>query len=266
MIHKRDNFPGLIAAVLFLTVCAYIGAAVSGVLGEKIRTAEAVEAEYCRTAELYGIVIRDEKPLNTAPKAFSRQSGVYLLPGSDGYEYLSPESVKDFSWQKAEGLLDSRAGDTSPGRAVSGFAWYYAAKCADDVPDRGSCTLRFEGIDKTVTAYVAGSDSSPTGENYILLRLTRDDEELLSLRFVRGELICSRRTGLEIPKSAVVWQNGESFVFVDTAGQAQRTRVEIIHTEKDRCLAAFSTAADGLHRGDKVIKNGENMYEGKILS
>jgi len=266
VIHKQDIFPGLIAAVLFLTVCAYLGAAVSGALGEKTETVKAVSGEYCRSVKLTGIVIREETPLDTAVTAFSRREGAYVLPSCDGYEYLSGADLEDFTWQSAEKLLSSKPEESCPGRAVTDFAWYFAAKCPNTIAVSGSCRLHFEGTDAPVCGRFVSMDTAPTGEVYLLLRFTEDSEEFLSLRFAEAELILSDCSGIEVPKSAVVNDSGESYVFINAAGVARKAAVEIIYNEKNTCLAAFSSGADALHPGDEVVKNAGKIYEGKILS
>ena len=262
MIHKRGSFSALVASVLFLTAGAYAAAALYGALDTKEQTAEAVRGEYALTASLTGTVVRREHAVAES-ESFCRRGGAYLLPSCDGFEYLSPDDLLDFSPETPERLMNSIPRESAGGRAVTDYAWYYAALC-DTEPEGEECILLFPGA-SGVNARILRREMTPDGQWAVLFRLTADTEELLSLRFTSAQAVFSACSGLTVPASAVVREGEDEYVYVVAAGRAEKAAVEIIYTDGKQCLSAFPTEADALHEGDRVLTDAAGIYEGKII-
>ena len=158
----------------------------------------------------------------------------------------------------------------SGGRAVYGFAWYFAALADDGAPLRegGSCEILFDGFEKSTAAEIISVSAAENGQCALLLRLTASSPEYLSLRRSGAEIIFSRYSGLELPLEAV-HTDGErnNFVYISTAGIVRSLDVDIIYTDKAGgfCLAAQDASFDALREGNTVIVSGKDIYEGKVL-
>ena len=219
---RRDAaFTGLVVSVLFAAVCAYVLAHFSaggGTLAASAPdgdTGRAVSARSTRIM-LSGVAVRRESVVSgSSSAAWSAEDGKRLPAGgaaavfasgdvaqaarsavfcadTDGYEYLAPSALEDFSADAVEALLASapREYPGAAGRLVEGFEWYYAA-LADSGAKALECReyeLTFDGADASpVTARLIAADSSGT-KTALLFRITAQDAALLHLRFCSAAL------------------------------------------------------------------------------
>lgn len=219
---RRDAaFTGLVVSVLFAAVCAYVlahfsaGGGTLAVYASDGDTGRAVSARSTQIM-LTGVAVRRESVVSgSSSAAWSAEDGKRLPAGgaaavfasgdvaqaarsavfcadTDGYEYLSPSALEDFSADAVEALLASepREYPGAAGRLVEGFEWYYAA-LADSGAKALECReyeLTFDGTDDApVTARLIAADSSGA-KTALLFRITAQDAALLHLRFCSAAL------------------------------------------------------------------------------
>ena len=130
-IHRETSsaFTALVAALLFLAVCAYIGAGLFQRLSPETLTVRAELFSIAESAEISGIAIRSEqtllaeKPLKSLPEngrkysageslavfkdgnpLFSSDSAVFCS-FTDGYEHLSPQMLFPFGKDNFSNIL-----------------------------------------------------------------------------------------------------------------------------------------------------------------
>ena len=292
-IHKAESEPGFlkaVAVVLFLAVCAYLGAGIYNGLDQDLKTVPVRYVTVTDSLELTGLVIRREQVICSPGKAQFFPSGgdrlpadglvavfqdgaelrapssALFFPDCDGFEALSPDILPSLSCQELEALLQQEAAPDreAVGRLVFGWDWYFAALPAPDaaLPAEGRCTLLFDGMEQSVPAeLISAGEELP-----FILRLTYGREEYLRLRKAQAQLIFSEHSGLELPEEAVRQDaDGTEYVYTVTAGIIERRPVEIIYRAEGRCLAAVSSQADALREGNTLIVSGENIYEGRVI-
>ena len=220
---RRDAaFTGLVVSVLFAAVCAYVLAHFSaggGTLAASAPdgdTGRAVSARSTRIM-LSGVAVRRESVVSDPSSAasWSAEDGKRLPAGAaaavfasgdvaqaarssvfcadtDGYEYLSPSALEDFSADAVEALLASapREYPGAAGRLIEGFEWYYAALADSGAKalECGEYELTFDGADASpVTARLIAADSAGT-KTALFFRITAQDAALLHLRFCSAAL------------------------------------------------------------------------------
>ena len=219
---RRDAaFTGLVVSVLFAAVCAYVLAHFSaggGTLAARVPDGDTGRAVSARSTQimLTGVAVRRESVVSgSSSAAWSAEDGKRLPAGgaaavfasgdvaqaarsavfcadTDGYEYLSPSALEDFSADAVEALLASepREYPGAAGRLVEGFEWYYAA-LADSGAKALECReyeLTFDGADASpVTARLIAADFSGA-KTALLFRITAQDAALLHLRFCSAAL------------------------------------------------------------------------------
>lgn len=246
-----------------------------------MRKATVHGCEITESAAIEGVAVRTEEPL-TVPAGiadgarvpagadgFARPAVCFLQ--ADGYEYLTPDMLDGLTVESLRDILAAEPEKSlSGGRAVYGFAWYFAALADDGAPLRegGSCEILFDGFEKSTAAEIISVSAAENGQRALLLRLTASSPEYLSLRRSGAEIIFSRYSGLELPLEAV-HTDGErnNFVYISTAGIVRSLDVDIIYTDKAGgfCLAAQDASFDALREGNTVIVSGKDIYEGKVL-
>lgn len=194
-----------VAAVLFFTACAYLGAALFAPREKPAATEPAPQAvrEY---AEIKGIAVRWEQLVcspDPAPALLSgeripcgaqvaeglyAESSAVFFDYSDGYEFLSPDILRGLTPGNLEKILSSPPGSTGTGRLVTGRAWYIAAFSDTALPPSGSFRLYIDGMAGYLNADIA-EVSEEKGRRTVLLRLTDGSAEALSLRKLSGKLL-----------------------------------------------------------------------------
>ena len=281
----------LAAALVFLAVCAYIGAALySRVEQPEIETVRLLQVQ--ESARLQGIVLRREQSLSFSwgSKLLAQDSqrlaagetlavdmlGQELLcpcsavffSRTDGFEDLGPQDIEADDVSALEKLLNRKAGENADGRLVTDTAWYYWALTSskDELLASGQCSIQFEGLEESVQAQVLSLSESSGGKRAILLRLTQGGSEYLSLRKTEAELLFSRHSGLYLPEEALMQEaDGSEFVYILSAGIAEKQPVEIIYRGSGFVLVAPGSTPQSLREGDRVIV-GKDIYEGKVLT
>lgn len=191
-----SRFYGLLSALLFAAVCAYIAAALCcAFTAQPVR--EIPVSDKNGGGELRGLLIRREGPapkglnlsaLERIPVGDSTAETAIFYPFSDGYEYLSPDNSEGFSAEELRSILVSSPNNGGGAKLIYGFDCYYAAfYCGSDDIEPGPCRLRFEGQSQSRRAELITVSPSDT-ECVLLFRLMLD-KELLGLRFCRAELL-----------------------------------------------------------------------------
>lgn len=194
-----------VAAVLFFTACAYLGAALFAPR-EEIAAPEPAPREVREYAEIKGIAVRWEQLVcspDTAPALLSgeripcgaqvaeglyTESSAVFFDHSDGYEFLSPDILPGLTPGKLDKILSLSPGSTGTGRLVTGRSWYIAAFSDIALPPSGSFRLYIDGMDGYLSAELAEA-AEEKGRYTVLLRLTDGSPEALSLRKLSGKLL-----------------------------------------------------------------------------
>ena len=218
-IHKRPDplFPGAVATLLFLALCAWLGAGLrASLLFPAAPAAPAAAPE--KEIRLHGIVLRQERLLCsrrrvTAAAAdgkrlaaggeiavaagghvLSAETSAVFFADWDGLEWLDPGMLSALDVPAAEALLKAKPLESAGayGRLVSGRAWYYAALTdAPTSPDCGRCLLRFEELDRALPARLLSVSEEQEGRRALLFRLTEGGADCLSLRKCDAALLLS---------------------------------------------------------------------------
>lgn len=288
---ESARYFSLTAAVIFLAVCAYAGAAVySRVEQPEIETVRFTLVQ--ESAELQGIVLRREQGLSFSwgtkllaqdsrrvsagealavdlmGKELTSPCSAVFFDHTDGFESLSPEDIDPGDTAALQSLLDERPSQRPDGRLVTGTAWYYWALVSskEAVPASGQCSVQFDALEESVPARILSLSESRGGKRAILLRLTQGGSAYLSLRKTGARLLFSQHSGLYLPGGAVMQEaDGSEFVYILSAGIAEKQPVEIIYRGSGFSLAASGPLSNSLKEGDRVIV-GKDIYEGKVLT
>ena len=274
-IHKEASSPlctGAVAVLLFLAVCAYMGAGLFEKLSPSAQTVQAEKRVITESARLYGIALRQEQTVCSPDgRAFSFEnfrkysaaecaavfgadtgSAVYF-DNCDGYEYLSPDNLSPFSAESFSQLINSESHSLrgTSGRLVSDDIWYFAARVdSGTVPQKGSvCTVCFDGLSERCRALVWDVDA-----DCVLLRLSRSSEELLSLRKCSAQLIFGQYEGIEIPRSALRRdREGNFYICVLSTGLVENRSVDIIYSDENFVLSSCTYNESAVREGEMII-------------
>jgi len=279
----------VLATVLFLALCAWLGARLWTSVGEGLETVAARYETVTDSVHLRGIVVRREQLVCAAfGDSLTAENGQRLPGGSavllhwdgsafkspcsavfyadfDGFEALSPDMLENLSVSGLDELLATVPEDTKAhGRLVCDFAWYFAAFVPEEIElaEGERCRLRFENTQEKLEAVPISLSESERGERAAVFRLTEGDGQYLSLRGCDAELFFDEYSGLSVPTAAIIRENDSHYVYTLSAGVVEQCKVDIIYTAEDFCLVS----PESLHRGSTLILPTEDIYTGKVIS
>lgn len=274
MKRGESAFGRAVATVLVLALAAYIAVALGNRLSATERWETVTERSVQRFFSARGIIIRSEIPLDagSAPEALrlgagDSMGGGYFAPAAgiyfsscDGLEYLSPKDIDSLDADGLSRLCALEAERQDRGRLVTGKDWYFAFLTPVGTALEPGMSLRADFGMGELNCLVHSA-----GEGYAVLRMDTRLELHASLRLTEARIIKESFSGLALPPSALRREDGESFVWVLSAGRLEKKKVNIVFSGEDFLLAEKSPLAGALREGDKVLTAGEELYEGKII-
>jgi len=92
------------------------------------------------------------------------------------------------------------------------------------------------------------------------------DYRLSEARSFTSEDPSAPLSGIAIEPEALCREADAAFVWVCTAGRAEKKTVNIIHVSPELILVEAENAYAALRPGDRLIIGGQGLYEGKILT
>lgn len=269
----NSRYISVLSAMLFIALCAYIGAAIYP--GGKKNTAAVSRVTISDCVEMTGIALREEQSADCsgsaengtrlpagAVYAFDADGAELCTPESaiffsecDGYEYLSPADGENLTVASLNELLRMKPENKGGARIVTGRAWYYAALIPADapLPAKGLCRITPDETGETITACIVSVSAAEGGKRALLLRLTEDSPECLSLRHFSASLVTHEYSGLMIPENALRQdEDGKNYVITTTALDEIKAPVDVIYTGAGFCLVSPEDR-EMLRDGSRVI-------------
>lgn len=285
---ENPRFMKALAAVLFLAVCAYCGAALSRLLGNGSQTAEVCAVWVSNSIRAEGLAVRREQPVCSDTDTINAEDGSRLSAGTvlsqnadftlctdtsalyfedcDGYEYLNPEMLQGLTVSSFCGILSckSQLPEDAAGRLVTDHAWYFAALCpAVPLSPGDSCQILFDGIERAAPATLVYLSPAEADRQVLVFRLIQSTGQLMKLRFTGADIILPPICGLKIPSAALrCGPDGNMFADILLGGVLEPRRVDIIYTDPGGqwCLSSISSHSEALQEGDKVIYSREGLF------
>lgn len=227
----------------------------------------------------------------TAPKAG------YFSAHCDGYE----NSIKfsDIDKIKLEDLNDLKhndLSDTVAGKVVNDVEWYIACKVSADEATElnlwdGEASVLFSNASsETIPASIERVyQESKDSDGLLILKCNYMDSELIDTRNEPVEIGLGTYTGLRISKKAIHDdivtkttndENGNKHteekkvqgVYVLYGSEMNFKQISILYSEDDYVICDMNPDSEVLFNGetislyDKVIVEGEGMYDGKVIN
>lgn len=194
----------------------------------------------------------------------------YFVSGLDGLESvltvdrldsLTPADLDEPQAEPQEGL----------GAISTGFSWYYALTLskeqADKLQQRKTLDIYFPELstDK-LTVKVHRLESYPDGRAILILKSERMDPMYLIAREQDIDIVVDTYTGLKVPSQALRQQEGEWGVFVLDGSIASFKPVSWTYsTESYFLVPCAPSAKEGLYRYDRIITQGKNLADNKVV-
>ena len=193
----------------------------------------------------------------------------YFTGGLDGYEtVLTVDRLETITPQELLSL--EPAAEEGVGSITTGFRWYYAVVLdkvqADKLQKRDTLEVYFPEL-SSKSMEVKVNRLETVGEQSILvLESTRMDAMLLTAREQDIDIVVGRHSGLKVPSQALRQQEGAWGVFVlDGSVAAFKPITWNYSTESYFLVPCAASAKEGLFRYDRVIVQGRNLEDNKVV-
>ncbi len=199
------------------------------------------------------------------------QDSGYFVSGLDGYETLLTVDSLDTLTPDHLQNLQPRA-EEGVGSLTAGFEWYYAVvltkEQADKIQQRDSLEVYFpELTSKRMELEVYRLETYPDGRAILILRSERMEPLWLTCREQDIDIVAGRYTGLKVPAQALRQQEGQWGVFVLDGSVASFKPVTWTYSTESYFLVPCADGAkNGLYRYDRVITQGKNLADDKVIS
>lgn len=193
----------------------------------------------------------------------------YFIGGLDGYEtVLTPELLETVSPQELRSL--EPALQEGVGSITTGFRWYYAVVLdkvqADRLQQRGTLEVYFPELSAQPLEVKVHRLETVGEQSILVLESTRMDPLFLTAREQDIDIVVGRDSGLKVPSQALRKQDGEWGVFVLDGSVASFKPITWNYsTESYFLVPCAPSAREGLFRYDRVIVQGRNLEDNKVV-
>jgi hypothetical protein len=191
----------------------------------------------------------------------------------DGRESLTPDMLANISPADVKQMISDKGSTPAGaiGKLITSYRWYFAgvmsADDAENLSEGDYVTVslgRYYGGE--VSMRVEQISTASGGERAVVLSSLNALADTLAMREADAEIICSEYTGLRVPAKAIhVDDDGNSFVYVVTAGLVDVKYVETVCQSGDYYIVDIGSAADSLREGNEIIVSGKNVQAGMIV-
>lgn len=202
----------------------------------------------------------------------SPSAGIFTRT-TDGFESVSPSSVKTISVSKLKELLKQSPEPESDnyGKLIRSFQWTFIGLVDDDTAERlavgDAVSLSFSRYySEKIPSTVVNISDSDHGQRAVVFSTKYALSETMAMRHATAEIIFSESGGLRVPTDAMhVDDEGKTYVYCLTAQKVEKKEVEILNTSDSFYLVKQDSAPEALHEGDTLIVAGKDLFEGKVI-
>ncbi len=179
-------------------------------------------------------------------------------------DILTPDNFSDLDKEKLD-KLELKTGqivttNNQMGKVINNYECYIAtitnSKDAMETKVGRKVTLRLSTQDE-IKATVQYLSSQEDGSVLIVFRISNCVEKLIDYRKITFDIIWWKYEGLKIPKSAIIYDNGLSYVVRNRAGYYNKILVKILKESDNYCIVGTYAYDDLKNMGynDTEISN-----------
>ena len=191
----------------------------------------------------------------------------------DGFEHIDPSALSDAPPTKLGELFSSPISLNGIGKLVTEFRWFFAAVLDSEDAAHLSAgqyiLVRFSGAyNEALDMMVEGLGRREDGKCVVRLSSDRSIHQVVSLRYLRADIVTGVVSGIRVPKEAIhLDDDAVTFIYLQTGARAERVNVEILHEVGDAYLVRDGMETGSpLRAGSTIIVKANDLYDGKIVT
>ena len=190
----------------------------------------------------------------------------------DGFESIAPSMVFQLSPSALDTFFQTPSGYTGSAKIITDFKWYYVAIMYNpdlvflSVGDRR--IVRFYGtFNAEVEMLVEHIGRREDDYSVVVFSSVDGIHNVTALRSIRADIVADTISGIRVPMEALhLDDDGSTFIFLQTAGFAERVDVEILEAAGDSVLVRDGVETGSpLRVGSVIIVRANNLYHGRVL-
>lgn len=209
----------------------------------------------------------------------AEESGIFSsytdgLEGSfdyDAAQQLDAATLKSYMDQAQQAKAQ---GDNVLGKLITSYEWYFcavvSADAVKDINNGDSLDVAVKDSEDVIKCLVvSGADAQPwQEETALVLRCSRIDSEIASMRLEDIEIRYNSYTGFKVPVSAVhIDDEGGAYVYALVANQVKQRSGEIVYSTKDYSIFEYDPEnSDSIRFYDQIITKGKDLHDGKVYT
>ena len=220
--------------------------------------------------QLEGEIANAKKQYASGSSSIRAADAGYFVSGLDGYETLLTADRLDTLTPDDLTGLQPAAGE-GVGSLTVDFQWDYAVvlteEQADKIQQRKTLEVYFPELSvRKLELEVCRLETYPDGRAILVLKSDRMEPLWLTAREQDIDIVAGTYTGLKVPAQALRQQEGQWGVFVLDGSVASFKPVTWQYgTESYLLVPCAPSAKEGLFRYDRVIVQGKNLADDKIV-
>jgi len=194
----------------------------------------------------------------------------------DGFEHISPDMLMGISPNDLITLFETPENTSGSGKLITEFKWFYAAvmdiEDASQLSTGQTKTIQFYGtFNEEVNMLIESIGRRDDGSCVVVFSSDRGIHNVAPLRSLRADIVMDVITGIRVPKDAIHLDDaGNTFVFLQTSGFAERVPVEILNPPGEigdsYLVRDGAETASPLRADSVIIVKANNLYHGKVVA
>ncbi len=227
-----------------------------------------IQALKNRAAELQALISGSIQDI------YANDSG-YFVSRIDGYESRLSFSDTQLTADEIEEIIrkpDVSGSQKAIGKLISGYRWRVAAVLERDklfgMYEESTVTLRVGSSAVPIEAEIISITDTDRNDGTAVYvfecdRLTSDVVEGRTAQF---KLVINSYGGIRVPREAIRYnEKDERGVFVVSSGKLNFRKINVVYWGDDYIICSRETDDDFLKLYDKIVTEGKDLYDGKVV-
>lgn len=235
-------------------------------LQESTGYSDRIAALQKRISELEALVSGDVQWI------FAGGSG-YFVSRVDGYEgELGFSDIDSLTEQRINDIVANpeKNSGTAIGKLISDYTWRVAAVIETEkmfgIYAGSRVTLRVGSESSLLEADVVSVENCGDGKSIYVFQCDRLTSAVVQGRTAHFKLVISSYGGLRVSRGAIRYNNeGERGVYIVRGTSLAFRKINVLYWGEDYVICSQETGEDYLKLYDRIVTEGRDLYEGKVV-
>ncbi len=235
-------------------------------LQESTGYSEKISALRARISELEALVSGDVQWI------YAGGSG-YFVSKVDGYEgELGFSDIDSLTEKRINDIVANpeKSGGNAVGKLISDYTWRVAAVIDTEkmfgIYAGSKVMLRVGSDSSLLEAEVVSVENCGDGKSIYVFQCDRLTSAVVQGRTAHFKLVISSYGGLRVSRGAIRYdEEGERGVYIVRGTSLAFRKINVLYWGEDYVICSQETGEDYLKLYDRIVTEGKDLYEGKVV-